>query len=384
MRVLYVVPYSPFRLHDHAATDMVPPLVKLLARRTDLHVYTPGPAGVDDQNMADLIGCSIVEAPSLKPRSHRARFGVRPYWQNAEWPASQRMGVREAVAKLRPDVVHGDYLQVGDSICDYPSTVLGYHDNTTEVVRRMWETSRAPTSAYRYAEYLRTRRLEARVTKRIGVPVAISAPVLDELKKWNPRSVMIRPGIEIPTQYWKPVSRPAPRVLFSGAMWREANLEAATTLVRDVMPLVWRDRPDAVLRIVGARPGPSILALAGERVEVTGHVDSLDLEMLASDVCLATTRIGGGLLFKAIRPMALGCPVVMNRSVAAGVGADTDVAQLADTSSEIAEATLRLLGDVHLAIKSGENARVLVQNEFRWERAVECYLDAYQQAADAR
>ena len=54
-----------------------------------------------------------------------------------------------------------------------------------------------------------------------------------------------------------------------------ANVDATRWLVDEVMPIVWRTRPDVHLYLVGESPAPAILARRGPRVHVTqrGPVD---------------------------------------------------------------------------------------------------------------
>src|SRR5664279_1036703 len=382
MRVLYVVPYSPFRQHDHAANEMLPQLVSSLATKVELHVYAPGPFTPEELRRSQSIGCELIEGLPPPRRRLLDRLGKRPFWQNAEWSKATRSSVSDTIHHLRPDIVHGDYLQVGDSICHFPSSVLGMHDISTQVTRRLWETSSAPLRVYRYAEYLRTKRLEAQVLRRVAVPIAISPPVLDAILPVNNHAILIRPGVDIPRHSWRPTTRWPPLLLFAGAMWREANASAAKHLIRNVMPIVWRSQPDVILRVAGARPDPELLGLASKHVEITGSVPSLDEEMLVASACIAFTLVGGGLLFKAVRPMALGCPVILNRSVALALGVGAKHGALADTPPEIAAAALRLLADSRLSAQIGQEARRYISSAYSWDRALQSYLSVYESISE--
>ena len=50
------------------------------------------------------------------------------------------------------------------------------------------------------------------------------------------------------------------------------NVDAALWFGRDIWPLVLAQVPEARLLLVGKDPAPSVLALAGDHVEVTGTV----------------------------------------------------------------------------------------------------------------
>jgi glycosyltransferase involved in cell wall biosynthesis len=170
-------------------------------------------------------------------------------------------------------------------------------------------------------------------------------------------------------------------------MARRANELAALMLGRTVMPLVWRTLPEAELRIVGAGPTAPVLDLAGTeipaesgahgRILVTGEVPDLDAELLAADAVVVPSVLGGGVLMKVLRAMALGCPVITTPGPAASVGGDASNLYVAATSDEIADAVSAVVASPAEAATRGRRARAHVGARFRWDDAVEAYLTAY-------
>ena len=74
-----------------------------------------------------------------------------------------------------------------------------------------------------------------------------------------------------------------PALLFAGTLSQgTANIDAGLWLLDEVMPIVWRQRPDAHLYLVGRSPAPQIQARRGQRVHVTGEVPSIVPYMHAS------------------------------------------------------------------------------------------------------
>lgn len=100
------------------------------------------------------------------------------------------------------------------------------------------------------------------------------------------------------------------------------NAQAARLLVHEVFPLVWRELPDARLRLVG-RGLPSDLA-ADERIEAVGFVEHLRDAYASSDCAVVPLLTGGGSPLKFVEALAYGLPVVATPHAAAGLDAKAD------------------------------------------------------------
>jgi glycosyltransferase involved in cell wall biosynthesis len=146
------------------------------------------------------------------------------------------------------------------------------------------------------------------------------------------------------------------------------------------MPLVRQSVPDAELRIFGARPTAAVRALDTEPgVTIVGEVDDYDDEFRRAGVSLAPAMVDAGLLMKAIRAMAMGCPVVLN-SASAGpiVGLTPGMhALVGDSTGELATRVVELMQDSAKARKLGEAGKGLVRAHFSWDRTAAVYRDAF-------
>ena len=68
--------------------------------------------------------------------------------------------------------------------------------------------------------------------------------------------------------------------------------------VQDIWPRIAEAHPEARCKIIGGRPPPSLLALAGPRVEVTGFVSDLRPQR----GCRGAAGAGGGTGLKTSKP----------------------------------------------------------------------------------
>ncbi|MFN8619335.1 MAG: glycosyltransferase family 4 protein [Chloroflexota bacterium] len=139
-------------------------------------------------------------------------------------------------------------------------------------------------------------------------------------------------------------------VMFLGGFEHLPNVDAAILLVREVMPRVWAAVPDAEALIVGSDPTPEVLALAGDRVTVTGWVPDLAPWFARSRMTLSALRYGSGLKGKIVASLEAGVPVVTTAIGNEGLDLrDGHEALLGETPDELAAAAIRLLTEPDLA-----------------------------------
>ncbi|HTM71232.1 MAG TPA: glycosyltransferase family 4 protein, partial [Luteimonas sp.] len=136
-------------------------------------------------------------------------------------------------------------------------------------------------------------------------------------------------------------------ILFVAGFAHPPNVDAAAWLVRDIMPLVWREEPGARLTLVGANPTADVLALAGAQVEVTGFVSDAELERryASARVAVVPLRFGAGVKSKVVEALQQGLPLVTTSTGAQGLDGLADVARVADDPARIAAGIVALLRD---------------------------------------
>ncbi|MEO1230421.1 MAG: glycosyltransferase family 4 protein [Myxococcota bacterium] len=108
----------------------------------------------------------------------------------------------------------------------------------------------------------------------------------------------------------RPSARTGADVLFMGAMNHPPHEEAAAELAREIMPRVWKDRPEARLVLSGANPSRRVRRLAHERVEVTGAVDRPGDYLEKARVFAHPLRRGRGAFSILLGALASGLPLV--------------------------------------------------------------------------
>lgn len=162
-------------------------------------------------------------------------------------------------------------------------------------------------------------------------------------------------------------------LIFVGHLRVFHNVDAATYLVEEILPLVRRDLPGARLRLVGANPGPAIMRLASAPgVDVAGFVPDLNAALNRAAVFVAPLRFAAGVQNKVLEAMATARPVITSSLVSAGLGAQPDKHLLvADDPTTTAAHVVRLLRDEETRARLGTAARRFVTANYRWEYVAE-------------
>jgi glycosyltransferase involved in cell wall biosynthesis len=158
------------------------------------------------------------------------------------------------------------------------------------------------------------------------------------------RALSGRPVITVGhTSALRPVPEPsgAPALLFVGSD-NGVNRDAAEWLLRECWPIIRRSRPDCRLRVAGTVCQSIVNPPDG--VQLDGIVDDIESAYAGSQLALCPLRFGSGLKIKCIEALSFGRPLVTTTPGAVGIDEGAGTAfLLGDTSSEFADACLRLL-----------------------------------------
>jgi glycosyltransferase involved in cell wall biosynthesis len=165
-------------------------------------------------------------------------------------------------------------------------------------------------------------------------------------------------------------------LVFVGSMDWLPNVDGIEWFVRDVLPLIRRQRPGCSLAIVGRTPPPSIAALGqrDERIRVTGTVPDIRPLLWSAAVSIVPLRIGGGTRLKIYESMAGRVPVVSTTVGAEGLEVHhPDDIRLADSPEAFAAACSELLANAELRRRQAAAAWELVATRFSLEHVAGCF-----------
>ena len=166
-------------------------------------------------------------------------------------------------------------------------------------------------------------------------------------------------------------------VLYFGLLSTVPNIDGVVHFVREIWPSIAEAHPEARFKIVGGRPPPALLALAGPNIELTGFVPDLRPHLAGAAVLVVPLRLGGGTRLKIVEGMAMGKAIVSTTLGCEGIdvvpGRDLLVE---DQPMSFANAVNRLLAEPRLAAHIGHAARQLASERYAWggaARALESF-----------
>lgn len=281
---------------------------------------------------------------------------------------------------LSPSIIHGEYLQTAELILATPDrATITLHDRSASIARRLFTTTRGPARAYRWAEYKRIERLEALTLRHASAVFALSHEDTAHFSEMNDDVTFLQFGIDPPSVVWSFPSDLPLRVGFFGAMWRHANIAIVKRLLTKIMPVIWARHPDLQFWIIGAEPPTDLrdLAACDPRVKITGYVADVNSILLQTHLMLIPSVLGGGVLLKLVRSMALGLPIVTNRLATAGLPQIDSCVVIHDTDEALAAAVLDLLADPVAAAELGRRARQYIQKHLTWDRTINTYREVF-------
>ena len=136
-----------------------------------------------------------------------------------------------------------------------------------------------------------------------------------------------------------------PVILFVAGFAHPPNIDAASWLVHEILPLVQAAVPQARLVLAGSHPTEAVLALGGAAVRVTGSLShaALAAEYAQARAAVVPLRVGAGVKGKVVEALQQGLPLVTTVVGAEGIPGLDQVATVADTPAALASALVALL-----------------------------------------
>lgn len=330
---------------------------------------------------AQLIPTGVLDAGGFPSVLRYARQLPRraPYSVSKFTHRKVRKAVADALSSGRFDLLICDFLAVSLNFPDSPRVpcILFQHNVESVLWERMAATESNPLRklAYMY-EAARMLPYECQALSRFHYVLAVSEQDRQQMLKMQPQCkiTVIRTGVDVrATSPSPPSSITPPRIVFSGSMDWEPNVDAVEYFCIQILPQILSVFPDAIFQIVGRNPLARVKCLASKSVQVTGTVPSVTEYLRNATIVVVPLRIGSGTRLKIYEAMALGKALISTSIGAEGLdfqnGRDL---LLADDSSSFAKAILMLLREGEIRRKFELAARQLVA-QYDWSDVVRTF-----------
>ncbi|MBZ0278028.1 MAG: glycosyltransferase [Anaerolineae bacterium] len=393
MRILFVTPYIPSLIRVRPYNI----LRALVERGHDVTLLTLQPPGDQGESLADLRSWGLTVHVVPHPRNQTLINGLRALPSRLPLQAAYSRSPQfarkaaEILGQHKFDVVHLEHLRgavLAGALGDLP-IVFDSVDSISLLFGKVLQD--APTLKSRLMAGIdleRTRRFEGQLTqyfRQVAVTSEADRQALIGFGCDKRRITVVPNGVDL--GYFSPLNseRDPLRLVFTGKMSYHANVAAVEDLVRKIMPLVWKEQPDAKLQIVGKDPSPAVLELGKiPNVSVIGFVPDMRPYLAQAAIAISTVRYGVGIQNKVLEAMAMETPVVCSAQANSALktinGQDILVG---DTPQMLAQHILDLLGSADKRIQVGQQGRHYVETHHTWDSAAATLETLYQAAIDS-
>jgi glycosyltransferase involved in cell wall biosynthesis len=391
MNILFIVPYVPNLIRVRPYN-----LLRALAAQehqiTLLTIWTD-PNELNDIDHLKSFLTNIYAYPLGRWRSFANCFMVLPTREPLQsaycWQPELKENLFELTANHSDqkcfDIVHVEHLrgiryalELKKSSATQNIPVVW---DSVDSITRLFDQTRAQSSRplsrlMANFEYGRTRRLEALAPSNFDRTLVTSHADMEsylELAEHRPDTnstfSVLPNGVDL--DYFhidRSILREAATLVVSGKMSYHANISMVNYLISEIMPLVWNEKPDVKLWIVGKDPPRRIQNLAkSSLIQVTGTVPDLRPYLQRATAAVVPLVYGTGVQNKVLESMASGTPVVSTSMAIAALdvlpGRDLLVA---DRPEEFAKHILSLIESPELQRSLGMAGRQYVEENHRW------------------
>ena len=427
MKILFVAPYIPSQIRVRPY-QLIRALIQRGHEITLLAVWN-SPEEQGDIEVLEANGVRVVAQWLPAWRSLSNSLGAIVTGKSLQaafsWHGSLAKRLASLVDELKPDVVHVEHLRganYGLYAKSYLARTSGHNSGSSRIhIPIVWDSVDCISYLFEQAaqqsrslkgrlmtrmELGRTRRYEGWLVHQFD-QVAVTSPndraALENLAR-NALSRSTQTGANhqralfhklnvvpngVDLTYFSPAGaqREVAQIVFTGKMSYHANVTAAVHLVKDIMPRVWAQHPNAEVWIVGKDPAPEVRALAShmgameERVVITGTVSDLRPYLQRATIAVAPLLYGAGIQNKVLEAMACGTPVVASLQAASALNAEMgrDL-QVAGDSVTFAGAIIDLLDSPHCRHEMGQMGRMYVEQNHSWNVAAQQFECIYRSA----
>lgn len=374
MRIAYLASRFPFpvekgdklRAYHH---------IRYLSTLGDVCLFALSHDMVEDEHIAELRKyCSAVHVYPLRRiktlwNTARAVLSGLPFQVGYFLDLRQKNRLVKDLVSLQPDAVFAQLVRTTEYVKGVPVfKVLDYMDTFSIGATQRAGAGNILLRPLYALESKLVRNYERSIYADFNRHMIISRQDRDRLPLPYRKSVAVVPnGVDL--DFFSPMDiEKRFNIIFVGNMGYMPNIEAAEYLIRRIMPIVWKMRPETTVCLAGARPARRVLRLASDRTEVTGWIEDVRPYYACADIFVAPMFSGMGLQNKILEAMAMGVPCVTSPIVNNAIGADPGREIVIGSNAQAAaEQIIYLLRDDKLRQDLSKAGRSFVERQFSWE-----------------
>ena len=349
--------------------------IRSLSQKHDVYLFALTHSKVSQESLSSLkvycrgVSTFLIPRTKILYNTAKALLNGLPFQVGYFLDSEAKKSFQTELIQLQPDHVIAQLIRTSEYVRNIPfSKTLDYMDAFSfGAKQRSLNGHLLLRPFYRWEQKL-LEKYERRIYASFEHHIIISHQDRDRLPLPYQKSVVVTPN-GVDTTYFTPYElKKKWTVLFVGNLGYLPNVEAAEFLVKRVMPVIWKQLPEASVCLAGARPLNRVRKLAGPNVHVTGWVEDIRDCHAQAEIFVAPMFSGMGLQNKMLEAMAMKMACVTTAIVNNAIGAvPGEHLAVGNSAQEIGSQVLRLLRDKKKTKDMGNSARKFVELNFSWE-----------------
>lgn len=377
MRILIISAFPPYPL-TRGSSIRIFNLAKELRKKAEVKFLSLASSAQEMDALRDLQDLFPVDIVPFELKRNlkihiRYFFSFHPYYRNVVFSKELAAKVKDLTSREKFDVVQVEGLWIAHLLDQIRLglRVLDNHNVQTLYFKRLcnYSSARPKERILSFFDMLKLPRYERTYSERYDVCLCVSKVDLKLLTNMAPTAHyrVVNNGVD--TEFFRPVPYDlySKSVVHVGYYNNPNNVDAVVWFARKVFPLVLRQVPEAVFKIVGAEAPPAVRALDQGNTQVMGYIDDVRPIVQNAAVFVVPLRAGSGTRLKILEAMAQGKPIVSTSIGAEGLDLkDGEDVVIANTETELATSIVELLENPELVERIGKNARRTVEDKYSW------------------
>jgi glycosyltransferase involved in cell wall biosynthesis len=250
--------------------------------------------------------------------------------------------------------------------------MISAHNVESQIwARRANHSSHPVEKLFFRTQQWKMRWFERRALRRAAGSTAVTEDDARTMREWRIPNVTVVPnGVDL--DFYGQPSEPegANEILALASLDWFPNVDSLRYFHAEIFPLIRKQQPAAMLRIVGRRPAESLRrefsGISG--IDFIGEVENVRPYLDRAAVVVVPLRIGGGSRLKILEALAAGKAVVSTAVGAEGLNlaAGEDLV-VADSPAAFARSVCELLGSREARVRLGGSGRRRVRENYGWD-----------------
>lgn len=302
-----------------------------------------------------------------------AFFGKIPIQAGYFYNKKAAREIQRLVTTYEPDHIYCQFIRTTEYVKNIKiKKTLDYQDVLSHGIKRRLKDASLFTLPFFKMEYRRLMAYEREMFDYFDNKTIISIPDKNLIPHKDKEKIHVIPN-GVDHSFFKPLDKEKSfDVVFTGNMAYPPNVDAAIYLIKEIMPLVWKNNPDTNVLLAGASPVKKVLSLQSKLVKVSGWMDDIRDSYSSAKVFIAPMRIGTGLQNKLLEAMSMKIPSITtpmaNDALQAKVGKEILTGA---NAIELANNIIELLSNNEYYETIAQNGYDFVHNNHSWEKATE-------------